>query len=118
MTKTTAKHAARTANQSKPGETARARSRRRSSPTSGTPMREAGARTKAKRETKRDLCLKLMARRGGASVAELQQATGWQAHSVRAALTGLRKQGIALSRSKNEAGTTRYRVAGGAANAA
>ena len=59
----------------------------------------------------------MLARPEGAAIADVQQATGWQAHSVRAALTGLRKQGFALSRSKNEAGITRYRVAGVAADA-
>ena len=34
----------------------------------------------------------------GASLEEMMEATGWQAHSVRAALTGLRKRGFAIER--------------------
>jgi DNA-binding transcriptional regulator PaaX len=37
--------------------------------------------------------------------------TGWQPHSVRAALTGLRKRGLAITREKNDAGVTVYRLA-------
>jgi hypothetical protein len=36
--------------------------------------------------------------------------TGWQPHSVRAALTGIRKRGLAVTRTKTEAGTTIYRA--------
>ena len=50
--------------------------------------------------------LKLLRRENGASMAQLQKATGWQPHSVRAALSGLRKQGIEVVRSKDQAGTT------------
>lgn len=41
---------------------------------------------------------KLVSRKSGASLEQLQDATGWQPHSVRAALTGLRKKGIAIKR--------------------
>ncbi len=34
-----------------------------------------------------------------------------QPHSVRAALTGLRKRGFAITREKNDAGVTVYRLA-------
>ncbi len=50
----------------------------------------------------------------GASIAQLQKATGWQPHSIRATLTGLRKQGHAVLRGKNTKGVTTYRVAKGA----
>ena len=43
-------------------------------------------------------------------MADLMATTGWQAHSVRAALTGFRKRGIPVARAKDEAGTTVYRV--------
>ena len=36
--------------------------------------------------------------RGGASLAVLREITGWQAHTVRAALSGLRKKGWAITR--------------------
>ena len=65
---------------------------------------------KRKRPTRIDAVLKLLRRNNGASIAELRKSTGWQPHSVRAALTGLRKQNIEIVRSKDQAGTTRYAV--------
>lgn len=41
----------------------------------------------------------LMGEGNGASLEEMCEATGWQAHSVRAALTGLRKRGVVITRS-------------------
>jgi hypothetical protein len=38
--------------------------------------------------TKRAQIIGLLQRRRGASLVELTEATGWQAHSIRAALTG------------------------------
>ena len=46
-----------------------------------------------------------------ALTSDLIEATGWQVHSVRAALTGFRKDGKELIRAKDEGGVTRYRVA-------
>jgi hypothetical protein len=43
--------------------------------------------------TKQALLLELTRREGGASIAELVEATGWLPHTVRAAITGLRKRG-------------------------
>ncbi len=40
----------------------------------------------------------LLRREGGATLAELVAATGWQPHTTRAALTGLRKKGYAIER--------------------
>jgi DNA-binding transcriptional regulator PaaX len=54
----------------------------------------------------------LVRREGGAVIADLTAATGWQEHSVRAALTGLRKAGHTISRDRDADGTMRYRVAG------
>lgn len=48
--------------------------------------------------TKLNTILKLIRRKAGASMADLQKATGWQAHSVRAGLTGLRKKSITITR--------------------
>jgi len=54
--------------------------------------------------------LVLLKRRDGAAINELETATGWQPHSVRAALTGLRKRDIDIQREKLD-GVTRYKVA-------
>ena len=64
------------------------------------------------RETKTAILRKLLRRKTGADLAALQSATGWQPHSVRAALTGLRKAGYGIDRadpSKPEGGTV-YRI--------
>ena len=62
--------------------------------------------------TKIESILKQLRRPNGASIAQLQKTTGWQPHSVRAALTGLRKKGHNIERDKDTKGVTRYRVAG------
>jgi hypothetical protein len=53
----------------------------------------------------------LLQRPDGAAISDLIAATGWQVHSVRAALTGLRKEGKELVRDKDAAGITHYRLA-------
>jgi Protein of unknown function (DUF3489) len=44
------------------------------------------------------LVIDLLRRADGATIVDLTQATGWLPHTVRAALTGLRKRGYAVSR--------------------
>jgi len=53
----------------------------------------------------------MLARPKGASVAEMMTTTGWQNHSVRAFLTGLRKKGESLVREERPSGETVYRIA-------
>lgn len=53
---------------------------------------------------------KMITRKQGATTSALIKATGRQAHSVRAALSGLRKKGVAIRRSKNGKGESVYRV--------
>jgi hypothetical protein len=52
------------------------------------------------RTTKTAAVLALLGRVEGATVAELIAATGWLPHTTRAALTGLRKKGHAITRGK------------------
>ncbi len=68
-------------------------------------------KTTKQKPTKNQTILKLIGRSKGTSVAQLQKATGWQPHSVRAALTGLRKDGHRIDRAKDAKGVTVYRVA-------
>ena len=63
------------------------------------------------RQTKKGSILALLQRPKGAAISDLIAATGWQVHSVRAALTGLRKEGKELLRDKDQAGITLYRIA-------
>jgi hypothetical protein len=75
--------------------------KRRSPATSGRPSKKAAI-------------VALLARPNGAAISDLTEATAWQAHSVRAALTGLRKEGQELLRAKDAAGVTHYRLAASA----
>ena len=65
----------------------------------------------ANKPTINDAILKLLRRPNGATIAQLQKATGWKPHSVRAALTGLRKKEHKIIREKNAKDITTYRVA-------
>jgi hypothetical protein len=59
--------------------------------------------------SKLDQLAALLARRNGASIAEMMSATGWQAHSVRGALAGsLKRRGLAITSDKID-GVRRYR---------
>ncbi len=71
-----------------------------------------GAERSARSGTKQADLIALLKRREGATIQQMRTKTGWQAHSVRAALTGLRKRGIGITRGKDDAGITVYRVAG------
>ena len=64
-------------------------------------------------ETKAALLRRMLARKSGADIATLQEATGWQSHSVRAALSSLRKAGYTIDRSppKTGDGLSVYRIA-------
>lgn len=60
--------------------------------------------------SKQDIIIRLLQRPNGATIPDLQKATGWQPHSVRAALTGLRKKGHQIQRTKTNGGVTQYRM--------
>ena len=55
--------------------------------------------------------LKLLSRPNGATIEQLQKVTTWQRHSIRAAITGLRKKGHNIQREKNAKGMAVYSVA-------
>lgn len=55
-------------------------------------------RTTPPRETKAAILRRLLARMAGTDFVALQSATGWQPHSVRAGLSGLRKAGYTIER--------------------
>jgi biotin operon repressor len=60
--------------------------------------------------TKQALLIEHLSRPWGHSVGELAQILGWQRHTVRAAITGLRKKGYEVVRDKNDKGETIYRA--------
>ena len=61
-------------------------------------------------EKKIDKVIALLRHEHGATLAELIDATGWLPHTTRAALTGLRKKGHVLEKSKRGEATC-YRIA-------
>jgi len=71
--------------------------------------RSANTNTSAQ-PTKADIVGKLLNSAKGASLDEIVQATGWQHHSCRAFLTGLRKKGHNIIRAKRKDDTTYYRI--------
>jgi len=56
-----------------------------------------------------DTVIALLRREEGATLDELTSATGWFPHSARAVLTGLRKKGHALEKTKRD-DVTCYRI--------
>ena len=64
------------------------------------------------RTTKQRTCLALLRRPGGATLSDLQSATGWQSHSIRGFLAGTvkTKLGLTLTSSKVEGDVRRYRI--------
>ncbi len=54
--------------------------------------------------------LDLLQRDEGADIDEMVQFTGWQPHSVRAVLTGFRKRGIEVTRTREGNGVSVYRA--------
>jgi len=71
---------------------------------------KAPAKTAAPVESKKDKLITLLRRDEGASITELAEALGWLPHTTRAMLTGLRKQGHTIGKTKAEGGT-RYSIA-------
>ena len=60
-------------------------------------------------KSKTAVIIELLGRAGGASLAELVEATGWQPHTTRAALTGLRGKGHTIAKYSVD-GVTRYAI--------
>ena len=87
--------------------------RSRSKPTAeradlGTAGASGGAPPPA--STKRAKLIAMLERAEGASVTEIGQRLGWLPHTVRAAMTGLRKAGREVTRSKDASDRSVYRL--------
>ena len=76
------------------------------------PKRPAGRGSKEASSTKTQACLDLLSRPSGATLEEMQEATGWQRHSVRGLLAGKIKKmpGVNLTSEKPGDGPRRYHV--------
>ena len=71
-----------------------------------------GTKPASGKQTKQQTCLDLLGRREGATIEDLEEATGWQKHSVRGFLAGAvkKKLGLTLVSEKPDAGPRRYRI--------
>lgn len=61
--------------------------------------------------TKQARLVEMISAPEGAGIEALSEALGWQVHTTRAALTGLRKKGLAVESTKGADGRTVYRLA-------
>ena len=69
--------------------------------------------TTTSRLPRKQQLLDMLARKNGARSSEMIAMTGWLPHTLRAALSGLRKQGHVIERIKVEDGSSLYRITGG-----
>ena len=58
-----------------------------------------GTKPASGRQSKQQTCLDLLGRREGAAIEDLEEATGWQKHSVRGFLAGAVKKKLGLTHS-------------------
>jgi len=64
--------------------------------------------------TKKVKLINLLRKTGGVDITSLSKKLGWQSHSTRAAMTGLRKSGYVIELTKSEDGEpSRYRLSHG-----
>ena len=61
--------------------------------------------------SKSALLVKMLSAKNGVTLGALEDATGWLPHTTRAALTGLRKRGYAISRDRRPGENATYRIA-------
>ena len=66
--------------------------------------------------SKQALVTEMLSANGGATIDALVEATGWLPHTTRAALTGLRKRGFSIQRSREAGEASLYRIASPAAS--
>ncbi|MCL6286139.1 DUF3489 domain-containing protein, partial [Ruegeria sp. 2012CJ41-6] len=59
--------------------------------------------------TRQQQLQKLLSRKAGATIAQMQNTFGWQPHSARAAISMMRKAGHTVERSGSDKGTV-YRI--------
>ena len=77
------------------------------------PEGKPGPRSAKPAMTKTARLLTLLGSRNGAQAAKLCETLGWQPHTLRAAVSGLRKQGhVIVAARLKEGGPTVYRIAG------
>ncbi|MGD9509705.1 MAG: DUF3489 domain-containing protein [Geminicoccaceae bacterium] len=73
------------------------------------------ATPRSREGTKEAMLIAMLRRPEGATIAQVIEATGWQPHTVRGAISGAlkKKRGLEVTSDKNEAGERAYKIAGG-----
>lgn len=81
--------------------------------TSKPEPKPASAERKPRGGTKQSLMIELLKRPGGATLAQIVEATGWQPHTVRGAMAGAlkKKLGLTITSEKHETKGRVYRLA-------
>jgi Protein of unknown function (DUF3489) len=77
-----------------------------------------GGATSPRSGTKLALVIEMLGAKKGATLDMLIGATGWLPHTTRAALTGLRKRGFSIERTREEESDSIYRIVSASAAAA
>ncbi len=108
---------------SKPSKSRKESPRARSA--KGTPTRKPAKKTRrgaaskkvngsARRGTKQAILIEMLRRPDGATIQQMSAKTGWQAHSVRGALSGALKKKLGLAMTSERVGDRGrvYRIAG------
>ena len=77
------------------------------------PCRATAARAARARAPRRRMLIAMLRRPEGATIAQVIEATGWQTHTVRGAISGAlkKKRGLEVTSAKNESGERVYRIA-------
>ena len=73
--------------------------------------KKAAVKTVKAKSTRREQLTKLLNRKAGASIAQIQKTFAWQPHTARAAISKLRKGGTVIERFDTDKGAV-YRIAG------
>jgi hypothetical protein len=73
--------------------------------------RDATSASEPRSGSKQAQIIALMQRKSGATLEDMVAATGWLAHTTRAALTRLRQAGYILDKAKRATGGTVYHIA-------
>ena len=100
------------------GEKGAATAENRSRGGSGAKESIGGGAASPRAGTKQALVVEMLCAKKGATLNALVEATGWRPHTTRAALTGLRKRGFSIERTREEGSDSIYRIVSAPAAAA
>ncbi|MEW9921820.1 DUF3489 domain-containing protein [Marimonas sp. MJW-29] len=76
------------------------------------PQKTAKPKTAATKPTRQAQLHRLLSRKSGVTIAQLQKTFGWQPHTARAAISAQRKAGCVVARTVTERGSV-YRIVAG-----